>query len=106
VNIVCVFVVICVSASPSKASCCFQANAFKQVVESLSDCLVESVQLRDLVPGEPGNRQGKVSADRPSGVRRSFQRASDRRRRGDSLGVASGNGGSEGLSPPTPWPAV
>src|SRR5215510_13553250 len=54
VKIVCVFVVIFVSASASKPSCCFQADAFKQVIESLSNCPIESVQLSDLVPGKPG----------------------------------------------------
>jgi len=43
-----------VSAAGSKASCCFQADAFQQVVESLGDRQIEFVQLRDLLPGEAG----------------------------------------------------
>src|SRR5215831_18960798 len=56
VNFVGVLVVISflVSAVASKASCCFQADAFKQVVESLGDRQIEFVQLRDLLPGEAG----------------------------------------------------
>jgi len=37
-----------------KTSGGFQADTFKQVVESLGDGQIELVQLRDLVPGEPG----------------------------------------------------
>ena len=41
-----------VCAVGSKASCCFQADAVQQVVESLGDRQIEFVQLRDLLPGE------------------------------------------------------
>ena len=39
----------------------------------MGDGQIELVQLRELVPGEQGLRQGKVLTGRPSGVRRFFK---------------------------------
>ena len=56
VNLVVVVVVISVFVSTvaCRASCCFQADACKQVVKSRGDCEIEFVQLRDLVVGQLG----------------------------------------------------